>query len=180
VIFRLPFVLYALLWFTAFYYSFGIFKLFPRKHVKFSVHENKQSFIIKNWAIILCKDCGSVILPYKLILESHVILYVFWLIKKLRLFVNVLNLTINVTLKESHAVVTRWFSLSDATLGLFKFISDYLSYFEKNKYIFQYQNKKSFNYFVRIDRNAGYTVCTIWLRIFLHEPNKNCDQPLIK
>jgi len=27
-------------------------------------------------------------------------------------------------------------------LGLFKFISDYLPYFEKNKYIFQYHNKK--------------------------------------
>ena len=24
-----------------------------------------------------------------------------------------------------------------------------------------------------------YTVCTTWLRLFLHEPNKNCDQSLI-
>jgi hypothetical protein len=23
-----------------------------------------------------------------------------------------------------------------------------------------------------------YTVCTTWLRLFLHEPNKNCDQSL--
>jgi hypothetical protein len=27
-------------------------------------------------------------------------------------------------------------------LGLFKFISDYLPYFEKNEYIFQYHSKK--------------------------------------
>jgi hypothetical protein len=25
---------------------------------------------------------------------------------------------------------------------------------------------------------AGYTVCATWLRLFLHEPNKNCDQSL--
>jgi hypothetical protein len=25
-----------------------------------------------------------------------------------------------------------------------------------------------------------YTVCTTWLRLFLHEPNKNCDQSLNK
>jgi hypothetical protein len=70
-----------------------------------------------------------VILPYTIILESHVSIYVFGLIKKLRLFVNVLNLTINVVLKASRVVVIRLFSLSDAPLGLFKFISDYLSYF---------------------------------------------------
>ena len=51
--------------------------------------------------------------------------------KKLRLFVNVLNLKINVVLKASHAIVIRWFSLNEALLGLFKFISDYLPYFEK-------------------------------------------------
>jgi hypothetical protein len=26
---------------------------------------------------------------------------------------------------------------------------------------------------------AGYTLCTTWLRLFLHEPNKNSDQSLI-
>ena len=26
---------------------------------------------------------------------------------------------------------------------------------------------------------AGYTVCTTWLRLFLYEPNKYCDQSLI-
>jgi hypothetical protein len=29
-------------------------------------------------------------------------------------------------------------------LGLFKFIADYLPYFETNKYIFQYHSKKKF------------------------------------
>ena len=65
--------------------------------------------------------------------------------KKLRLFVNVLNLKIYVVLKASHAIVIRWFSLNEAPLGLFKFISDYLPYFENNKYIFQYHSKKSLN-----------------------------------
>ena len=90
--------------------------------------------------------------------------------KKLRLFINVQNLKINVVLKALRVVVIRWFSLNEAPLGLFKFTSDYLPYFEKidifwkNRYIFQY---------------TGYTVCTTWLRLFLHEPNKNCDQSLI-
>ena len=42
VIFRLPCVLYVLLWFTASYYPFGIFKLFPLKHVMFSVTKIKK------------------------------------------------------------------------------------------------------------------------------------------
>jgi hypothetical protein len=45
----------------------------------------------------------------------------------------------------SHVVVIRRFSLNEAPLGLFKFISDYLPYFEKNKYIFQYHSKRSLN-----------------------------------
>jgi hypothetical protein len=52
--------------------------------------------------------------------------------KKLRLFSYVLNLKIDVVLKASRVVVIRRFSLNEATLGLFKFISDYLPYFEKN------------------------------------------------
>jgi hypothetical protein len=51
--------------------------------------------------------------------------------KKLRLFVYVLNLKIDVVLKVSRAVVIRRFSLNEAPLELFKYISDYLPYFEK-------------------------------------------------
>jgi hypothetical protein len=51
--------------------------------------------------------------------------------KKLRLFSNVRNLKIYVVLKASRAVVIRWFSLNEAPLELFKFIFDYLPYFEK-------------------------------------------------
>jgi hypothetical protein len=51
--------------------------------------------------------------------------------KKLRLFVNVQNLKINVVLKASRAVVIGWFSLNEAPLGLFKFISDYLPYLHR-------------------------------------------------
>jgi hypothetical protein len=65
--------------------------------------------------------------------------------KKLRLFSYVLNLRIDVVLKASRAFVIKRFSLNEAPLGLFKFISNPLPYFEKNKYIFQYHNKKSLN-----------------------------------
>ena len=65
--------------------------------------------------------------------------------KKLRLFSYIQNLKIDVVPKASRAVVIRGFSLNEAPLGLFKFISNYLPYFEKNKYIFQYYSKKSFN-----------------------------------
>jgi hypothetical protein len=51
--------------------------------------------------------------------------------KKLRLFVNEQNLRIDIALKRSRAVVIMCFSLNEAPLGLFKFISDYLPYFEK-------------------------------------------------
>jgi hypothetical protein len=51
--------------------------------------------------------------------------------KKLSTFSYVLNLKIDVVPKASRAVVIRWFSLNEAPLGLFKFISDYLPYFEK-------------------------------------------------
>jgi hypothetical protein len=50
-------------------------------------------------------------------------------------FRNVRNLKIDV-LKSSRAVVIRWFSLNEAPLGLFKFISDYLPYFEKMNIFF--------------------------------------------
>ena len=51
--------------------------------------------------------------------------------KKLRLFSYVLNLKIDVVPKASCAIFIRRFSLNEAPLGLFKFISDYLHYFEK-------------------------------------------------
>jgi hypothetical protein len=62
--------------------------------------------------------------------------------KKLRLFVNEQNLKIDVVLKASCAVVIRWFSLNEAPLGLFKFISDYLPYFEKINIFFNIITKK--------------------------------------
>jgi hypothetical protein len=51
--------------------------------------------------------------------------------KKLRLFVYVLNLKIDVVLKASCAVVIRRFSLNETPLGLFKVISDYLPILKK-------------------------------------------------
>ena len=69
--------------------------------------------------------------------------------KKLRLFSYVLNLKIDVVLKVSRAVVIRRISLIEAPLGLFKFISDYLPYFEKINIFFNIIAKK----IIRIDRN---------------------------
>ena len=64
-----------------------------------------------------------------------------WVIK-LRLFSYVLNLKIDVVLKALRAILISRFSLNEAPLGLFKYISDCLPYFEeKKKYIFQYHSK---------------------------------------
>ena len=62
--------------------------------------------------------------------------------KKLRLFVNERNLKIDVVLKALRAVVIRLFSLNWEPLGLFKFISDYLPYFEKINIFFNIITKK--------------------------------------
>jgi hypothetical protein len=58
--------------------------------------------------------------------------------KKLRLFSYVLNLRIDVVLKAARAVAIRRFSLNETPLELFKFIYDYLSYFEKFIYFDKY------------------------------------------
>ena len=62
--------------------------------------------------------------------------------KELGLFSYVLNLEIDVILKASRAVVIRRFSLNEAPLGLFKFISDYLPYLEKINIFFNIIAKK--------------------------------------
>ena len=62
--------------------------------------------------------------------------------KKLRLFVNEQNLKIDVVLKASSAIVIRKFSLNEAPLGLFKFISDYLPYFEEINIFFNIITKR--------------------------------------
>jgi hypothetical protein len=64
--------------------------------------------------------------------------------KQLRLFSYVLNLKIDIVPKVSRAVVIRRFSLNEAPLGLFKFISEYLPYFEKINIFFNII-KKSLN-----------------------------------
>jgi hypothetical protein len=65
--------------------------------------------------------------------------------KKLSTFSYILNLKIDVVPKASHAIVIRQFSLNEAPLGLFKFISDYLPYFEKKYIFFNILAKKSLN-----------------------------------
>ena len=62
--------------------------------------------------------------------------------EKLSTFSYVLNLKIDVVPKASHAVVIRRFSLNEAPLGLFKFISNYLPYFEKINIFFNIIAKK--------------------------------------
>ena len=62
--------------------------------------------------------------------------------KKLRLFSYARILKLDVVLKASRAVVIRRFSLNEAPLGLLKFISDYLPYFEKINILFNIRTKK--------------------------------------
>jgi hypothetical protein len=62
--------------------------------------------------------------------------------KKFRLFSYVRNLTLDVVLKASGAVVIGSSSLNEAPLGLFKFISDYLPYFVKINIFFNIIAKK--------------------------------------
>ena len=62
--------------------------------------------------------------------------------KKLSTFSYVLNLKIDVVPKASRNVVIRRFSLIEAPLWLFKFISDYLPYFEKINISFNIRAKK--------------------------------------
>jgi hypothetical protein len=132
---------------------------------------------------------------------SHMSFYTcFDWFKNLRLFVNERNLKMDVVLKASRAVVIRWFSLNEAPLGLFKFISDYLPYLEKINIFFNIITRKVWiNLSGLIDiicfahskqpqsgcthpcvtSYAGYTVSTSWLRLFLYGPNKKyCDKSL--
>jgi hypothetical protein len=65
-----------------------------------------------------------------------------WFEVELRLSSYVLNLKIDVVLKASRDVVIWRFSLNKAPLGLFKFISDYLPYFQKINIFFNIITKK--------------------------------------
>ena len=62
--------------------------------------------------------------------------------KKLSTFLYVLNLKIDVVPKALRAVVIRRFSLNEAPLGLFKFISNYFPYLEKINIFFNIIAKK--------------------------------------
>jgi hypothetical protein len=63
--------------------------------------------------------------------------------KNLSKFSYALNLKIDVVPKALCAVVIRRFSLNEAPLELFKFISDYLPYFEKIIIFFNIGEKKA-------------------------------------
>jgi hypothetical protein len=104
--------------------------------------------------------------------------------KKLRLFSYVLNLNIDVVLKALYAIVIRWFSLNEAPLGLFRFIYDYLPYFEKINIFFNIIIKKFeliykdwSKLFVRFIRNnlhnMFYAVSRIHLIMFLLRIDRN-------
>jgi hypothetical protein len=65
--------------------------------------------------------------------------------KKLRLFVNVRNLKIKSFSRRRVPLSSGCFSLNEAPLGLFKFISDYLPYFEKINIFFNIIAKQFHN-----------------------------------
>jgi hypothetical protein len=80
--------------------------------------------------------------------------------KKLSTISYVLNLKIDVVPKASRAVVIRRFSLNEAPLGLFKFISDYLPYFEKINIFFNIIAKK----FELIYKGLIEIICSVHLK----------------
>ena len=68
---------------------------------------------------------------YKLILESHVILYVFWLVKKVEVICQWME---SKNRRRSQSVVCRCHQViffKWGTFGVIKIFSDYLPYFEK-------------------------------------------------
>jgi hypothetical protein len=89
---------------------------FGRALIAGIIRERIMPFVSSHWRVLKNGD-------------PHYLFHIcFDWFKKLRLFVNVLNLKIDVVLKASRAVVIRWFSLNEAPLELFKFITDYLPY----------------------------------------------------
>ena len=80
--------------------------------------------------------------------------------EKLSTISYVLNLKIDVVPKASRAVVIRRFSLNEAPLGLFKFISDYLPYFEKINIFFNIIAKK----FELIYKGLIEIICSVHLK----------------
>ena len=88
------------------------------------------------------------------------------LFKKFRLFVNERNRKIDVIFKVSRAIVIRLFSLNEAPLGLFKFISDYLPYFEKINIFFNIIYKDWSKLFLF----GSFKITSIRLYTPLHNP----------
>jgi hypothetical protein len=92
--------------------------------------------------------------------------------KKLSTFSYVLNLKIDVVPKASHAVVIRRFSLNEAPLGLFKFILDYLPYFEKTNIFFNI-----------IAKNIWINLYKDWSKLFVrfirNNLNPGCTHPCV-
>jgi hypothetical protein len=92
--------------------------------------------------------------------------------KKLRLFVNVRNRKIDVVVKASRAVVIRWFSLNEAPLGLFKFISDY---FDRN-FCSVHEEITSIRLYTQCNPCSGLRKGVYNLiEVISNESNKNCD-----
>jgi hypothetical protein len=85
--------------------------------------------------------------------------------KKLRLFVNERNLKIDVVLKASRAVVIRWCCLNEAPLGLSKFMSVYLPYFEK----------MNIPVFFNIIANKFELICKDWSKLFVRFIRNNLN-----
>jgi hypothetical protein len=80
--------------------------------------------------------------------------------------------------KENHLMTMARDALRTMSIFRFRSLTNNINFL--NELIYKDWSKL----FVRVIRNThpcvtryvGYTVCTTWLRLFLHEPNKNCDQ----
>ena len=103
--------------------------------------------------------------------------------KKLRLFVNVLNLkhwcrSQGVACRCHQVIFFKW-----GTFGVFWINFRLFALFWKNKYIFQYHSKKRLNKFIRIDRNylfGSFEITSVRLYTPLRNPLRElpgCVQP---
>jgi hypothetical protein len=111
--------------------------------------DNEQLTITPNKKLII-RSCARIIFSLKgvnhrIISKHEAPIYVSFLERDLYIYsshtTNILS-KIDVVLKASRVVLIGWFSLNEAPLGLFKFISDYLPYFEKMNIFFYIITKK--------------------------------------
>jgi hypothetical protein len=126
-----------------------------------------SQLLSKFWRLLQTCICPHNSIVSKYIVKDNVL--VWCQESKLSTFSYVLNLKIDVVPKASHAIVIRRFSLNEAPLGLFKFISDYLPYFEKINIFFNIVTKK---------KATLFCICIACLLLYQQVQSSCCSHSL--